>query len=175
MKPLYLSSLLLLIAGCSPIPQYEAPANAPQAQIRSEMDAMINRRNYLTLSAAPTMACKYGRSVPVTPARQLFSVWGGYPSTPSRPEGFRAIEAGKPIHLLLEGGASGNRRCTVDFVTEFMPGARYVIKGGITDGPTVLSGCQIHIVDLDSGVRLFQAEQSPANGCALDRLSLPMR
>lgn len=170
MKPLYLSSLLLLIAGCSPIPQYEAPANVPQAQIRSEMDAMFNRHNYLTLSAAPTMACKYGRSVDVAPARKLFSVRGG---DPSAPEGFRAIEAGKPIHLLLEGGASGNRSCTVDFVTEFMPGARYVIKGGITEGPTVLSGCQIHIVDLDSGDQLFQATQSPANGCALDRLSLP--
>jgi hypothetical protein len=171
MKPLYLGPLFLLIVGCSPIPQYEAPADAPQAQIRSEMDPMINRRNYLTLSAAPTIACKYGRSVPVTPARELFSVSGGYPS---KPEGFRAIEAGKPIHLLLEGGASGKRRCTVDFVTEFMPGARYVITGGITDGPDVLSGCQINIVDLDSGNRLFQARQSPANGCALDRLSSPM-
>ncbi|KMM93134.1 hypothetical protein [Pseudomonas lini] len=170
MKPLYLGSLLLLITGCSPIPQYETPANAPQAQIRSEMDAMTNRRNYLTLSAAPTTACKYGRSVPVTPARELFSVSGGHPS---KPEGFRAIEAGKPIHLVLEGGASGNRRCTVDFVSEFMPGARYVIKGGITEGPNVMSGCQINIVDLDSGARLFQAKQSPANGCALDRLSLP--
>ena len=56
-----------------------------------------------------------------------------------------------------------------------MPGARYVIKGGITDGPHVMIGCQINIVDLDSGVRLFQVEQSPANGCALDRLSLPIR
>ncbi len=170
MKPLYSGSLLLLITACSPIPQYETPANAPQAQIRSEMDALFNRRNYLTLSAAPTIACKYGRSVPVAPARQLFSVRGGYPS---EPEGFRAIEAGKSIHLVLEGGASGNRRCTVDFVSEFMPGARYVIKGGITDGPNVMSGCQVSIVDLDSGVRLFQAKPSAANGCALDRLTPP--
>lgn len=170
MKPFYPGVFLLLIAGCTPMPQYEPPANAPQAQIRSEMDALLNRRNYIALSAAPTIACKYGRSVPVTPERQLFSVSGGYPA---EHQGFRAIEAGKPVHLLLEGAASAQRRCSVDFVTEFMPGARYVVKGGITDGPNVLSGCQISIVDLDSGARLALAEQTPSNNCALDRLSMP--
>jgi hypothetical protein len=170
MKLLYAGSFLLLIAGCSPMPQYAPPANAPQAQIRSEMDAAFNRRNYVSLSAAPAIACKYGRSVPVTPALRLFSVRGG---EPSNQEGFRAIEAGKPIHLLLEGGASGNRTCTVDFFSEFVPGARYVIKGGLTGTPTDLYGCQISIVDLDSGARLLQAKQAPANNCALDRLSMP--
>lgn len=170
MKALYAGSLLLLITGCSPIPQYAPPADAPQAQIRSEMDALFNRRNYLTLSVAPTIACKYGRSVAVTDAPELFSARGGQPS---KFEGSRAIEAGKPIHLLLEGGASGNRRCTVDFVSTFTPGARYVIKGGISDGPDVISACQISIVDVDTGIRLLQAKPSVSTGCALDRLTMP--
>lgn len=170
MKLLYAGSALLLIAGCAPMPQYEPPANGPQAQIRSEMDALLSRHNYIALSAAPTIACKYGRSVPVTPERQLFSVRGGYPT---EHQGFRAIEAGKPIRLVLEGAATAQRRCSVEFVTEFKPGARYVVKGGISDGPTVISSCQINIVDLDSGARLVLAEQTPANNCALDRLSMP--
>lgn len=71
MKPLYLGSLLLLMAGCSQTPQYVPPANAPQAQIRSEMDAMINRHNGLSLTEAPTMACKFGRSVAVTDRKSV--------------------------------------------------------------------------------------------------------
>ncbi|MBU6956827.1 hypothetical protein KRR23_03570 [Pseudomonas sp. CVAP len=171
MKPLYLGSLLLLTAGCSQTPQYVPPANAPQAQIRSEMDAMINRHNGLSLTEAPTMACKFGRSVAVTPGRELFSVSG----ETSKPEGFRAIEAAKPIHLVLHGWASGNRTCKIDFVSEFIPGAHYVIKGGIADGPNDFGTCQVSIFDLDSEARLLQAKQSSpkANGCVLDRLQLP--
>ncbi|MGF6149998.1 hypothetical protein [Pseudomonas fluorescens] len=169
MKSLYLGSLLLLIAGCSQTPQYTVPANVPQAQIRSELDALSNYRNGLSLTVAPTIGCKYGRSVAVSPARELFSVY----SNISRPEGFRAIEAGKPVHLVLQGWANANRRCSVDFVSEFTPGARYVIKGGIEDSPSVISGCKINIFDLDSGAMLFRAPQSSPtiNGCALDRLT----
>ena len=90
------------------------------------------------------------------------------------PEGFRAVEAGKPLHLVLQGWASGNRRCTVDFVTEFTPGARYVIKGGIADGPDEIGGCKLSIFDMASGARVIQAKPSQmTNGCALDRLSMP--
>lgn len=170
MKALYASSLLLLVAGCVQTPQYVVPANVPQAQIRSEMDVTNNRRNGAILSEAPAMDCKFGRSVAVTPGRQLFSV----DNMATRPEGFRAIEAGKPLHLVLQGWASGNRRCTVDFVTEFTPGARYVIKGGIADGPDEIGGCKLSIFNLDSGARVLQAKPSQmANGCALDRLSMP--
>ncbi|MBV6749914.1 hypothetical protein KV580_06365 [Pseudomonas chlororaphis] len=172
MKPLYLSSLLLLIAGCSQIPQYVPPVNAPQAQIRSELDAMSNRRNGLSLTDAPTMACKYGRSVTVKPGRELFSVSGGI----SSPEGFRTIEATKPIHLVLLGWASGNRACRVDFVSEFIPGARYVIKGGIADGPNNFGTCQVSIFDQDSGVRLpLSSQELPkADGCTLDQWLPPV-
>ncbi|MFL1524685.1 hypothetical protein [Pseudomonas sp. O230] len=168
MKPLFASSFLLLVAGCVQTPQYVVPANVPQAQIRSEMDVTNNRRNGASLSQAPVMDCKFGRSVAVTPGGQLFSV----DNKATRPEGFRAVEAGKPLHLVLQGWASGNRRCTVDFVTAFAPGARYVVKGGIADGPDEIGGCQLSIFDLDSGARVLQAKPSQkANGCALDGLS----
>ncbi|AKV09910.1 hypothetical protein [Pseudomonas fluorescens] len=170
MKALYAGSLLLLIAGCAQTPQYTVPANAPQAQIRSEMDVTNNRRNGASLTVAPAMDCKFGRSVAVTPGRQLFSV----DNKATSPEGFRAVEAGKPLHLVLQGWASGNRRCTVDFVTEFTPGARYVIKGGIADGPDEIGGCKLSIFDMASGARVIQAKPSQmTNGCALDRLSMP--
>lgn len=170
MKPFYAGSLLLLIAGCAQTPQYVVPANAPQAQIRSEMAVSYNRRNGVSVTEAPAMDCKFGRSVAVTPGRELFSV----SNTSTRPEGFRAIEAAKPIHLVLDGWASGNRRCSIEFVTEFTPGARYVIKGGIADGPDEIGGCKISIFNLDSGARVIQTKPSQiANGCALDRLSMP--
>lgn len=170
MKLLYASSLLLLVAGCVQTPQYVVPANVPQAQIRSEMDVTNNRRNGAVLSQAPATDCKFGRSVAVTPGRQLFSV----DNMATRPVGFRAIEAGKPLHLVLQGWASGNRRCTVDFVTEFTPGARYVIKGGIADGPDEIGGCKLSIFNLDSVARVLQTKSSQmANGCALNQLSMP--
>ncbi|NWC00782.1 hypothetical protein HX882_33445 [Pseudomonas gingeri] len=172
MKSLYLGSLLLLIVGCSQTPQYVLPANAPQAQIRSELDTMSNRRNGMSLTDAPTMACKYGRSVTVKPGRELFSISGDT----TRPEGFRGIEAAKPIHLVLLGWASGNRSCRVDFVSEFTPGARYVLKGGIIDGPNNVSTCQVRIFDQDSGVRLPMSSQElpKADGCALDQWLPPV-
>lgn len=168
MKYLRLCSLLLL-TGCTPVAKYSLPAGAPQAHIRSELDALDNHRNALSLSEAPTLGCKYGRTVEVVPGGQLVSV---YKNT-SNPPGYFPIEAGKPLHLVMRGWANANRSCRVGFVSEFAPGARYVIKGGIVDDPSALSGCYINIFNADSGARVAVADEPKAErGCALDRFPL---
>lgn len=168
MKSLYIFSVLLL-TGCVPAPKYIAPAGAPQAQIRSELDAMSNYRNALVLAEAPTIGCKFGRTVEVKPGGQLLSVHGNT----STPEGFFAVEADKPLHLVLRGWANANRSCRVGFVSQFVPGVRYVIRGGIVDGPTTLSGCYIDIFEVDSGVRVPMAtEPKMESSCALDRFPM---
>ncbi|WP_177431279.1 MULTISPECIES: hypothetical protein [unclassified Pseudomonas] len=169
MKPLYLCSILLL-AGCAPVPKYLVPAGAPQALIRSELVSMENYRNHVSLDEAPAISCKYGRTVATAPGgqgRQLVSVFENV----STPEGFFPIEAGKPLHLIMRGSANANRSCNVAFVSEFTPGARYVIKGGIVDNPGALSGCYIDIFNVDSGARVPMAEAPKIDrNCALDRL-----
>ncbi|MDU9399617.1 hypothetical protein [Pseudomonas sp. zfem003] len=168
MKPLYLCSILLL-AGCTPVPKYLVPEGAPQALIRSELMSQENRRNGVSLDAASTIACKYGRTVAIAAGGQLISVYKNV----STPEGFFPIEAGKPLHLVMTGTANANRSCRIDFVSEFTPGARYVIKGGIVDGLDVLSGCYIEIFDVDTGARLPITDAPKRGGnCALDRIPL---
>ncbi|CRM39834.1 hypothetical protein [Pseudomonas sp. 58 R 3] len=67
--------------------------------------------------------------------------------------------------------ADANRSCSVSFISEFMPGARYVIKGGIADVPGSLSRCYIDIFNVDSGVRVPTAKEPKIERpCALDRL-----
>lgn len=169
MKSFYFSSVLLLIAGCSQTPHYVAPSGAPQAQIKSELDALENYRNGLVLTEAATTACKYGRTVAVKPGEQLFSV----SKSVSKPDGFIAIEAGRPLHLVLHGWANAGRNCTVNFVSEFKPDARYLIKGGIIDDPSTLSSCYIEIFDMDSGARVVKTKApSLARDCALDNVPL---
>ncbi|RBJ82141.1 hypothetical protein C3L29_012705 [Pseudomonas sp. MWU12-2534b] len=166
MKSLYLCTTLLL-AGCTPAPKYLVPAGAPHALIRSELVSMENHRNHVSLVEAPAINCKYGRTVETAPGGQLVSVYKNV----STPEGFFPIEAGKPLHLVMRGMANANRSCSVAFVSEFAPGARYVIKGGIVDSPGTLSGCYIDIFNVDSGARLPMADASKINrSCALDRL-----
>ncbi|WP_426134791.1 hypothetical protein [Pseudomonas sp. PWP3-1b2] len=168
MKPLYLCSALLL-AGCAPAPKYLVPAGAPHAIIRSELVSMENYRNGVSLVEAPVTACKYGRTVATESGegRQLVSVYKNV----STPEGFFPIEAGKPLHLVMRGVANANRSCNVAFVSEFAPGARYVIKGGIVDIPGSLSRCYIDIFNVDSGVRVPMADEPKMErNCALDRL-----
>lgn len=169
MKPLYLCSILLL-AGCAPAPKYLVPAGTPQALIRSELVSMENHRNHVLLDEAPTISCKYGRAAATAQGgqgRQLVSVYKNV----STPEGFFPIEAGKPLHLIMRGMANANRSCSVAFVSEFTPDARYVIKGGIVDNPGALSGCYIDIFNVDSGTRVPMADASKMDrNCALDRL-----
>ncbi|MGY1920897.1 hypothetical protein [Pseudomonas tolaasii] len=168
MKHLCLLSIALL-AGCTPAPKYLVPAGAPQAQIRSELDALDNHRNALNLSEAPTLGCKFGRTVQVVQGGELVSV---YKNT-STPPGYFPIEAGKPLHLVMRGWANANRTCRIGFVSEFAPGARYVIKGGIVDDPSALSGCHISIFNADSGARVAVADEPKVErGCALDKLPL---
>ncbi len=78
--------------------------------------------------------------------------------------------------MVLLGWASGNRACRVDFVSEFIPGARYVIKGGIADGLNNFGTCQVSIFDQDSGVRLpLSSQELPkADGCTLDQWLPPV-
>ena len=150
MKLLPLGMLLLLSAGCAQVQQYTPPPGAPQAQIRSEMDALSNYRNYLTLTEAPTVGCKYGRTVAVKPGRQLFAVR----DKTSRPAGSISVEALKPLHLVVDGSANAGRSCRIEFVSQFAPGARYVIKGGIIENPETFDSCQVKIFDKDSGAPL---------------------
>ena len=173
MKLLPLGVLLLLTAGCTQVQHYAPPPGAPQAQIRSEMDALSNYRNYLTLTEAPIVGCKFGRTVAVKPGRQLFAVR----DKTSRPEGFISVEAAKPLHWVVDGAANAGRTCRIEFVSEFAPGARYVIKGGIIESPETFDSCQVKIFDLDSGLPLRMVEPSTGkdNGCALDRLPLTVR
>jgi len=169
MKSVFFLLVFLFVTGCSQTPQYAVPSGVPQAQVKSELDALYNRRNGLDLTEAATTACKYGRTVVVKPGNRLFSV---SPDV-SKPDGFIAIEAGRPLHLVLHGWASGNRSCTVNFVSEFRPGARYVIKGGLVDDASTLSGCYIEIFDLDSGSRVEKIKApSLARNCVLDDLPL---
>lgn len=168
MKPLYLCSVLLL-AGCAPAPKYLVPAGAPQALIRSELVSMENYRNGVTLVEAPAIGCKYGRTVATESGmgKQLVSVYKNV----STPDGFFPIEAGKPLHLEMRGVANAHRSCSVAFVSEFSPGARYVIKGGIVDVPGSLSRCYIDIFNVDSGERVPTADEPKIERtCALDRL-----
>ena len=166
MKPLYLCSILLL-AGCAPAPKYLVPAGAPHALIRSELVSMENHRNGVSLVEAPAIGCKYGRTVATAPGGQLVSVYKNV----STPEGFFPIEAGKPLHLVVRGSANANRSCRIAFVSEFAPGARYVIKGGIVDSPGAMSGCYIDIFNVDSGARVPMADEPKMErNCALDRL-----
>ncbi|MCQ2995161.1 hypothetical protein NLO88_18490 [Pseudomonas syringae] len=166
MKPLYLCSILLL-AGCAPAPKYLVPAGAPHALIRSELVSMENYRNGVSLVEAPAIGCKYGRTVATAPGGLLVSVHKNV----STPESFFPIEAGKPLHLVMRATANAGRSCRVEFVSEFAPGARYVIKGGIVDRPGTLSGCYIEIFDVDSGARVPMADEPKIDrNCALDRL-----
>lgn len=150
MKPLYLHACLLLIVGCTPVEQYRAPANAPQAQIRSELDALHNRHNSLTVDEPSIMGCHLGMPAPVRPGRQLFSVSGNT----SKPASAIAVEAGRPLMLILKGSASENRQCVIDFTREYAPGGHYVIRGGIVDNSNDLGRCQIDVFDEDSGAEL---------------------
>ncbi|MGC5703160.1 hypothetical protein J4P02_23450 [Pseudomonas sp. NFXW11] len=169
MKPLYLCSIMLL-AGCAPVPKYIVPAGAPQALIRSELVSMENYRNGVSLVEAPAISCKYGRAMATAQGgqgRQLVSVFKNV----STPEGFFPIEAGKPMRLVMYGMANAKRSCTIAFVSEFTPGARYVIKGGIVDNPGALSGCYLEIFNVDSGARVPIADAPKMDRiCALDRL-----
>ncbi|UXV18001.1 hypothetical protein N4P55_19230 [Pseudomonas fluorescens] len=168
MKPLYLCSILLL-AGCAPAPKYLVPSGAPHALIRSELVSMENYRNGVSLVEADAIGCKYGKPVATASGegKQLVSVHKNV----STPEGFFPIEAGKPLHLELRGAANANRSCSISFVSEFAPGARYVIKGGIVDIPGSLSRCYIDIFNVDSGVRVPMAnEPKMESNCAQDRL-----
>ena len=173
MKLLPLGVLLLMTAGCAQVQNYAPPPGAPQALIRSEMDALSNYRNYLTLTEAPVVGCKYGRTVAVKPGRQLFSVR----DKTSRPEGFIPVEAAKPIHLVVDGAANAGRTCKVEFVSEFAPGARYVIKGGIIENPETFDSCQVKVFDEDTGAPLRMVEPSAlkGNGCTLDKLPFTVR
>lgn len=173
MKLLPLGMLLLLTAGCAQVQHYTPPAGAPQAQIRSEMDALSNYRNYLTLTEAPIVGCKYGRTVAVKPGRQLFAVR----DKTSRPAGSISVEAAKPLYLVVDGAANAGRTCRIEFVSEFAPGARYVIKGGIIENPETYDSCQVKIFDEDTGapLRMVEPPASKGNGCALDRLPLTVR
>ena len=173
MKLLPLGVLLLMTAGCAQVQNYAPPPGAPQALIRSEMDALSNYRNYLTLTEAPIFGCKFGRTVAVKPGRQLFAVR----DKTSRPAGFIPVEAVKPIHLVVDGAANAGRRCKIEFVSEFVPGARYVIKGGIIESPETYDSCQVKIFDEDSGVPLPMVEPSTlkGSGCVLERLPLTAR
>ncbi|KTB59099.1 MULTISPECIES: hypothetical protein [Pseudomonas] len=168
MKPLYLCTVLLL-AGCAPAPKYLVPAGAPQAMIRSELVSMENYRNNVTLVQAPAIGCKYGRTVATESGigKQLVSV----SENVSTPEGYFPIEAGKPMHLEMRGMANAHRSCSVSFISEFAPGARYVIKGGIADVPGSLSRCYIDIFNVDTGVRVSTAKEPKIERtCALDQL-----
>ncbi|WP_238785873.1 hypothetical protein [Pseudomonas sp. S35] len=121
----------------------------------------------MSLVEAPQVGCKYGRTVVTAPGGQLVSV----SKNVSTPEGFFPIEAGRPLHLVMRGLANANRSCSVGFVSEFAPGARYVIKGGIVDSPGALSGCHIDIFNVDSGARVPMArEPKMERNCALDRI-----
>ncbi len=172
MKLLPLGMLLLLSAGCAQVQQYSPPPGAPQAQIRSEMDALSNYRNYLTLTEAPTVGCKYGRTVAVKPGRQLFAVR----DKTSRPAGSISVEALKPLHLVVDGSANAGRSCRIEFVSQFAPGARYVIKGGIIENPETFDSCQVKIFDEATGVPLRMVEPSTLkNNCALDKLPFTAR
>lgn len=172
MKLLPLGMLLLLSAGCAQVQQYTPPPGAPQAQIRSEMDALSNYRNYLTLTEAPTVGCKYGRTVAVKPGRQLFAVR----DKTSRPAGSISVEALKPLHLVVDGSANAGRSCRIEFVSQFAPGARYVIKGGIIENPETFDSCQVKIFDEATGVPLRMVEPSTLkNNCALDKLPFTAR
>ena len=172
MKLLPLGMLLLLSAGCAQVQQYTPPPGAPQAQIRSEMDALSNYRNYLTLTEAPTVGCKYGRTVAVKPGRQLFAVR----DKTSRPAGSISVEALKPLHLVVDGSANAGRSCRIEFVSQFAPGARYVIKGGIIENPETVDSCQVKIFDEATGVPLRMVEPSTLkNNCALDKLPFTAR
>ena len=172
MKLLPLGMLLLLSAGCAQVQQYTPPPGAPQAQIRSEMDALSNYRNYLTLTEAPTVGCKYGRTVAVKPGRQLFAVR----DKTSRPAGSISVEALKPLHLVVNGSANAGRSCRIEFVSQFAPGARYVIKGGIIENPETFDSCQVKIFDEATGVPLRMVEPSTLkNNCALDKLPFTAR
>ena len=172
MKLLPLGMLLLLSAGCVQVQQYTPPPGAPQAQTRSEMDALSNYRNYLTLTEAPTVGCKYGRTVAVKPGRQLFAVR----DKTSRPAGSISVEALKPLHLVVDGSANAGRSCRIEFVSQFAPGARYVIKGGIIENPETFDSCQVKIFDEATGVPLRMVEPSTLkNNCALDKLPFTAR
>ena len=167
MKVLSLGVLLLLTAGCVQVQQYTPPPGVPQAQIRSEMDALSNYRNYLTLTEAPIVGCKYGRTVVVKPGRQLFAVR----DKTSRPAGFIPVEAAKPLHWVVDGSANAGRSCRIEFVSEFAPGGRYVIKGGIIENPETYDSCQVKIFSEDTGVPLRMVDPATLkNDCALDKL-----
>ena len=172
MKVLPIGVLVLLTAGCVQVQQYTPPPGVPQAQIRSEMDALSNYRNYLTLTEAPIVGCKYGRTVSVKPGRQLFAVR----DKTSRPAGFIPVEAAKPIHLVVDGAANAGRRCKIEFISEFAPAARYVIKGGIVESPETYDSCQVKIFNEDTGAPLLMLEPSTLkNDCALDKLPFTAR
>lgn len=156
MKCLSILSLLAL-AGCSHTPPYVVPAGAPQAQIRSELQSGENYRNGVTLREANTTACKYGRTVSIKTGAPLFSVY----KNASTPDGFIAIEAGRPLHLVLSGSASANRSCSIGFVSEFKPGGHYVLKGGLIDDGTWRSGCHVVIFDQDSGLPVAKGAPHP--------------
>ena len=136
------------------------------------MDALSNYRNYLTLTEAPTVGCKYGRTVAVKPGRQLFAVR----DKTSRPAGSISVEALKPLHLVVDGSANAGRSCRIEFVSQFAPGARYVIKGGIIENPETFDSCQVKIFDEATGVPLRMVEPSTLkNNCALDKLPFTAR
>lgn len=152
MQKLSLGLFFISIVGCSAPQKYVAPPGAPQAQVRSELDATHNYRNGLTLSEQQVRDCHaraFRRSAPIPQARQLFAV----SDKSSSPAGFIAVEAGKPLHLVLHGVASGGRSCDVNFSTELTPGGHYVIKGGIVDEINKGSGCFIGIFDQDTGAK----------------------
>ena len=128
---------------------------------------MDNYRNHVSLIEAPAIGCKYGKTVATAPGGQLVSVFKNV----STPEGYFSIEAGKPLHLVMHGVANANRSCSIAFVSEFAPDARYVIKGGIVDSPGALSGCYIDIFNVDSGARVTKANEPKMDrNCTLDRL-----
>lgn len=158
MKALRLCLLPLILAGCAE--QYVAPPNAPQAKIRSELDATDSWQHSLILGEQAIVNCgKYdvrmrGRR---KAQKQFFSING----KTSDPVGYIAVEAGKPLHLAMEGRVGSNRGCEVGFVTEFTPGHRYVFKGGIVEDPSIgRNGCFMNIFDDDTGAPLAKIKES---------------
>lgn len=158
-----------VVADCRlrPGPAVHAPSRCtPGAD--SQRNGRLEQLSQLpTLTEAPIVGCKYGRTVPVKPGRQLFAVR----DKTSWPAGFIPVEAEKPVHLVVDGAANAGRRCKIEFVSVFATGARYVIKGGIVENPETYDSCQVKIFNEDTGAPLLMLEPSTLkNDCALDKL-----
>ncbi|NVZ19441.1 hypothetical protein [Pseudomonas costantinii] len=148
-------ALPLLLAGCVPLTPYKAPVEGPLAQIKSELSTHDSYNEWLSVRVSTDVDCLEGRQATRNKETALFSVH----STTSRPAGYVDIAANQPLHLVMGGLASADQRCTIEFVTEFAAGRRYVLKGGIVDTASAHGRlCRIDVVNADTGTSLVQFE-----------------